>query len=176
MSEFPFDLPFHKTKFGLFLSGYKDLTQNQLQKALLKFTNETEKAKSVKTNPHSQIEFCRMWFYKTINGKSYPVVLERKVNKDDGLNNEQRQMERLNQLKNDAKLIFYAYMKRAIEGLKIIEEYYKSIKALKIIEKRMQYNNAALEKTECPHCKALVTKANISRHLKTSVKCKAFIE
>jgi hypothetical protein len=172
---FPYNLPYENTSWGKFYKSYKELNQGQLRKGLQKNGKYLSKSfKILKScNPYDARSWLYHIFYKTEwdeNKKSFrtPKIVYVVKDRRDWKYKNDSVMEK----RKVIRTILLAYRQRSLKEHNEVVEFYKIRRdelKKEHRESRLKYGN---EKVECPHCKAEVSKSNLSRHIKTNKTCK----
>ena len=173
---FPYNLPYENTSWGKFYKSYKELNQGQLRKGLQKNGKYLSKSFEIlkSCNPYHARSWLYHIFYKTEwdeNEKSFRTPKIVYVVKDRRVPNLEKSA-RVTEKRKVIRTILLAYRRRSVKEHTEVVEFYKIRRdGLKEEHRksRLKYGN---EKVECPHCKAEVSKSNLSRHIKTNKTCK----
>lgn len=160
---------YDNTEWGRFYYNYKDMTQCQLQKGILKFENE-RKRYNLKSNPCEITSEAKRIFHHTRedeNGEyiTPPELLKDKVN---GKYNWQC-VEATDKQRKKAKEYFRLYFTRQTTELEEVKAFYETRKAELAEEQREAHREKAREDVECPNCGRCVTRTNLSKHRKSKV-------
>lgn len=165
-----------RTIWGLFYSGYKELGQLQLQKAMEKNKNELSKTKTL--NPYEKTKWVQHIFYMTdwnepTKSSKTPQILLRHTKRgfDDP-----HFCEDINLLRETANIVTKKYLKRCLAEHNEVKVFYAKRKEELKVEATQKHKEKANECVACPFCCAQVTRTNLAKHRKTNKKCLAIQE
>ena len=166
--DFIYNLPYDRTEWGQFFTTYKTQTQGQLQKYILKITNERKSWAKDQHNPYERARICKHLFYCShFNEQSQEFETPAILLKHD----KHFHLEHSNELRKITTEVFRAFHKRQAIELKEVKEYYEQRKKeLEATHKEHRKQHAS-ELVECPFCFCKVVRTSIARHKKTNKKC-----
>jgi len=166
--DFVYNLPYHRTEWGQFFSTYKSQTQGQLQKYILKTTNERKLWAKEQDNPYERQRICKHLFYCTHYNEvkkefETPAILLK--------HDKHFHLEHHNELRKVTTKVFKAFHKRQAVELKEVKKYYEHRKKELDVTQKEHRKQHANELVECPICSCKVVRTSIARHKKTNKKC-----
>ena len=169
---FYFGLPYHRTDWGASYEVYKEMSQNALQKGLLKHKNYQKKIKNSKLYENGKIlsrkEYVMTRFLKEIFYNTAYNEEENKWETPCALSDNKN--ESYAKFLVDTDKIFTEWYRRTKKEYEEVEQYYKTKKKELVLKQTVDRNTKSKQFVECPCCKSSVTRTNLSRH-KKSIKC-----
>jgi len=162
---FIYDLPYDKTRWARFFKEYKNCTQNQLQKYILKTENERKKWQN-DISRWECVKICQHIFSHTF----YDAEKQRYETPKILLQNKHFIVQEIQELSKICNRVLSAYLKQQGAELQEMKDFYEQRKAEIAISLKAHRKEHANEVIECPHCKAKVSRTGISKH-KKSIKC-----
>jgi hypothetical protein len=176
-SRFPFDLPFASTKWGAFYFDYKNQHQNKVRAVLKDMANQLLELKN-SGDDNDYREWIKKFFYLSqYNEESEKFETPKRllkptgnINKETGLPTEYGATLQMH-YRNETIAIAKEYYKLVCLQFKEIKNHYKIKKETNQERDKEHRREHASEKIECPYCKAIVVRAKIARHQKTTKKC-----
>jgi hypothetical protein len=168
-TQFIHDLPYDRTEWGQFYKDFKNQTQGQLQKYILKTENERKEwFRRYKNSPYENLKMSQHIFYCShYNAEKEewetPAILLKHATHFD--------VEESRAKLKIGKEVFVAFFKRQKTELEEVKAYYQQRKEELAITQKAHHKEHANEVIECPICSAKVGRTSIARHKKTNKRC-----
>jgi hypothetical protein len=164
---------YNATDIGRLYNDFRELNQGQLQKALLRCSNERKKLlkkfKDVKYNwpgVNQHIFKLTVWNETKEDYETPASVLRPALKWSDPCILSKR-----DEFFNKQKEIFVSWYNLSEIHMKEMEDFYQERKRELVEQQRLTHMDHANEKVVCMYCNANVARTNLSRHQKTNKRC-----